>query len=278
VNDTLLTADTDSRPMTASASNGAVGVTGLGLDGVAVKPAEHDLGHVGDLPEEAAVVIDYEGPEHFPGPEALASLAARRSARVTTPVRADGFDPLGDDSTVGAVPDGVGRVLVAGHRAYLDGAERSRAVAPRLQAAAADCADPWIGTEGVERLALVTGHTQFELLSVTTERDLTALRAAGFDGHIAVYAPVVPSADENAVLNAVGAYAARRNSVSRNLPSQAPTDSRVGGEARDVLLSGCHEVALCGEPPAVREQVASLREAGADCVVGYPAVGLDGTV
>lgn len=261
--------------MTASAPDGAVGVTRVGLDGVAVKPAEQDLGRVQEFPAEVTVVVDYEGAEHVPDAGTLSALAGDRTVRVTTPVRADGFDPLGDRSRAADIPETVGRVLVAGHEAYLNPAERSRAVAPRLRAAAVDCADPWVGTEGVERLALATGHTQFELLSGTTGHEVRALRAAGFDGDIAVYAPVVLSDEENRVLNAVGAYAARRNSVTSDLPANAPTDSRAGGGARDVLLAGCREVALCGEPSSVREQVASLRDAGADLVIGYPAGGLE---
>jgi hypothetical protein len=258
-----------------AASGDAPAVGGTTLDGVAVKPAEHDLGRVSDLPEGVDVVLDYEGVEHLPAPATLSSLAARRPVRLTTPVRADGFDPLGDDGRAAALPAGVGRVLVAGHGAYLDAEERRRAVAPRLRAAAADCEDPWIGTEGVERLALATGHTQFELLGPSTERDLRALRAAGFEGEIAVYAPVVLSEAEVEVLGAMGEYAARRDEVAEKLPASAPTDGRVGGPAREALLAACRDVALCGSPPAVRERVEALREAGADRVVGYPARGLD---
>ncbi|MFB6218703.1 MAG: luciferase [Halobacteriaceae archaeon] len=261
--------------MTRSAAEGAA-VVATGLDGVALKPTEHDLDAAADLPAATTVVIDYEGADSLPAPETLAGLAADRPVRVTTPVRANGFDPLGDDSLAAAVPERAGRVLVAGHEAYLDAGERARAVAPRLQAAAADCEDPWVGTEGIERLALATGHTQFELLAPSTERDIRALRAAGFDGEIAVYAPVVLSTDENTVLDALGAYAARRGSVAADLPERAPTDSRVGGGAREALLEGCRNYALCGEPARVRRRVGALADAGADSVVGYPAAGLDG--
>jgi hypothetical protein len=261
--------------MTQPVGEHAVGVRSAGLDGVALKPTEHDLASAADLPADTLVLLDYEGREHLPDRASLAALAADRPVRLTTPVRADGFDPLGDDGLVETVPEQTGRVLVAGHAAYLGPEERSRAVAPRLQAAVAACPDPWVGTEGVERIALAAGGTQFELLSSSTERDLRALRAAGFEGEVAVYAPVVLAAEEAAVLNAVGDYAARRPPVASELPDSAPTDSRTGGQARDVLLEACREYALCGDPTTVRERVETLRAAGADHVVGYPARGID---
>lgn len=261
--------------MSPPASDSVAGLRAARLDGVAVKPTEHDIDRVGPLPEDTTLVVDYEGASHLPEAATLADLADDRPVRVTTPVRADGFDPLGDDSRVEWLPDGVGRVLVAGHRAYLEERERRRAVAPRFRAAAADCAAPWVGTEGVERVALATGQPQFELFSPSTARDLRALRAAGFEGELVVYTPVVLSTDENAVLDAVGAYAARREPVAADLPATAPTNSRAGGPARERLLEGCKEYALCGKPPAVGDQVESLHEAGADEVVGYPARGLD---
>ncbi len=104
-----------------------------GIDGAALKPAECDVSRGSGLPFDT-VVIDYEGREHLPDRETLESLADGRELRLTTPVRADGFDPLGDDSLADRIPAGVRRVLVAGHAAYLDGEERSRAVAPRLGA------------------------------------------------------------------------------------------------------------------------------------------------
>lgn len=260
--------------MTRAASDGATGFTATGLDGVALKPTEHDLGGATELPGEATVVVDYEGADHLPDADTVSGLAADRPVRVTTPVRTDGFDPLGEDGRLDRIPDGVGRVLVAGHDAYLDGHERRRAIAPRLRAAAADCREPWIGTEGIERVALATGLAQFELLSPSTERELQAMRAAGFDGEIVVYAPVVLSEDENTVLDAVGSYAARRDQVAAELPTTAPTNSRAGGQARDALLEGCREYALCGTPMTVREHVEALVGAGADRVIGYPADGL----
>ncbi len=248
-------------------------VAKTGLDAAALKPTECDLSRGAELPFET-VVIDYEGREHLPDRDTLRRLAEHREVRLTTPVRADGFDPLGDDSLVERPPEGVGRVLVAGHAAYLDAEERARALAPRLGAASERAPDAWVGTEGVERIALATGATQFELLSRSTERNLRALRAAGFDGGIAVYAPTVLTDDPDAVLDAVGGYVARRRPVARTLPEGAATDSRAGGRAREVLLAASGDFALVGTPTEVRGQVTALREAGADTVVGYPARGI----
>jgi hypothetical protein len=248
-----------------------------GIDAVAVKPAEHDWRRIADLAESVrTVTVDYEGREHLPDLDGLADLTAGgREVRVTTPVRADGFDPLGDDSLAVDIPDELGRVLVAGHGAYLSEEEASRAVAPRLGAAVEATGDAWVGTEGVERAALATGATQFELLSRATERELRALRAAGFDGEIAVYAPTVLSGEEDEILDAVGDYTARRGPVRRALPEDAATDGTADGRAREVLSKAVRDYALVGEREAVRERVAALREAGADRVVAYPARGLD---
>ncbi len=188
-----------------------------GIDAAALKPAECDVSRAVDLPVDS-VAIDYEGREHFPDAATLEAIAAEKSLYVTTPVRADGFDPLGDDSLLDRIPDRARRLLVAGHGAYLDESEASRAIAPRFGAARKAAPDAWIGTEGVERLALAAGGTQYELLSRSTDRDARALRAAGFDGEIAVYAPTVLTDDEDAVLEAVGAYVSRRRPVARALP------------------------------------------------------------
>ncbi|MEF8779288.1 MAG: luciferase [Haloferacaceae archaeon] len=255
-------------------SGGAAAAVRAGLDAVALKPAECDVRRGLDVPLEA-VAIDYEGPEHVPSASALADLAADRDVRLTTPVRADGYDPLGDDDRLAEIPAGVGRVLVAGHPAYLSETERSRPVAPRFAAARRDAPDAWVGTEGVERLALAAGGTQYELLSRSSERDLAALRAAGFDGEIAVYAPTVLTDREDAVLDAVGAYAARRKPVARALPDGAATDASATGRAREVLSAAVRDYALVGAPETVRDRVDALREAGADVVVGYPARGIE---
>lgn len=245
-----------------------------GIDAVAVKPAEHDLDRVADLPV-GTLAVDFEGREHVPGPDRLRALAASHDVRLTVPVRADGFDPLGNDRVVARLPQAVGRVLVAGNPAYLRGHEQRRAIAPRLRAAAEAAADPWIGTESVERLALAIGGTQFELLSAATRQDVGALRAAGVDAPVAVYAPTVLTDDEDAILDAVGPYAARRRAVTERLPEGVPTDSSITGDARETLLSACRDYALAGDPSVVARRVGELRDAGVDEVVSYPARGLD---
>jgi len=258
----------------ADVSLGAEPLARTGLDGLALKPADHDL-----VAAAPPVAVDYEGREHLPAPGRLRTLAEHSRVYLTAPVRADGFDPLGDDSLYGRVPEGVGLVFVAGNAAYLDAAERSRAVAPRLRAALDRTDDarpaPWVGTEGIERLALATDGVQYDLLSRTTEREMSALRAVGFEGGVAVYAPTVLSTDDDAVLDAVGAYAARRRPVGRALPDGAPTDSTATGRARERLLEACRDYALVGDAATVRGRVKSLRSAGVDTVVGYPARGLD---
>ncbi|WP_135830588.1 DUF7388 family protein [Halorussus halobius] len=245
-----------------------------GLDAAALKPAECDVSRALDLPFET-ITVDYEGREHLPDDDTLARLAREKELRLTTPVRAAGFDPLGDDALDADLPEDVRRVAVAGHPAYLTDDERGKAVAPRLRAAVERDPTAWVGTEGVERAALATGATQFELLSRSTERDLKALRAAGFDGELAVYAPTVLTDDEDAVLDAVGAYAARRGPVARALPEDAATDATASGRAREVLSKAVRDYALVGRPAEVGERVADLKAAGADLVVGYPARGLE---
>ncbi len=264
-------------------------VARAGIDAAAVKPSECDVSRAVDLPVNR-VAIDYEGREHFPDADTLSTLAAATTLYVTTPVRADGFDPLGDDSLLDRIPADARRVLVAGHGAYLDESEAERAVSPRLGAARETAPDAWVGTEGIERVALAAGGTQFELLSRSTERDVRALRAAGFDGEIAVYAPTVLTDDEDAVLDAVGAYVSRRRPVARALPdgdgsgdgvengSEArtqSTDATATGRTREVLSAATRDFALVGSPEAVGERVADLRDAGVDRVVGYPARGIE---
>lgn len=245
-----------------------------GIDAAAIKPAECEVSAAASLPV-GTVTVDFEGRDHLPDPGTLADLAdAVAELRVTVPVRADGFDPLGDDSVLEALPKSVEPVLVAGHPAYLSGVERRRAVAPRIGAAAERASDPWVGTEGIERIALATGATQFSVLSRTTEREFRALRAAGFDGDLAVYAPTVLTDDADAVLDAVGEYVARRAPVRRALPEGARTDAGATGRARDVLLGASEDYALVGSAADVAARVDDLRAAGADHVVGYPARGL----
>ncbi|WP_410765414.1 luciferase [Haloferax sp. DFSO60] len=249
-------------------------VVNAGLDAVALKPKECDVRRALDIPLDI-VAIDYEGRDHLPDQSVLARLAEEKDVRLTTPVRADGFDPLGDDSRFEWLPEGVGRVLVAGHGAYLTEKEQKRAIAPRLREARAVAPDAWVGTEGIERIALAAGGTQYELLSRRTKRDVRALRAAGFDGEIALYAPTVLSDDDDEILDAVGAYVSRRRPVARALPDECETDSDARGRARKILLKASRDFALIGSISDVRKRVDSLRDVGVDIVVGYPARGID---
>ncbi|MDX1748231.1 MAG: luciferase, partial [Halobacteriales archaeon] len=162
----------------------------VGVDAVSVKPSEIALDRPLRLPVDR-VVVDWEGHDHLPDPDILRRLAGRAHVRVTVPVRADGFDPLGDDSQFTTIPDGIAFAFVAGHPAYLSPEERRRSVAPRFGAALDRYPDAWVGTEGVTEVALATGATQFDLLAAGTERRLRALRSAGFAGDIAIYAPTV---------------------------------------------------------------------------------------
>lgn len=244
-----------------------------GLDGVALKPREHDLSRATDLDVDL-LNVDYEGRDAFPERATLRTLATDHDVSVTTPVRADGFDPLGDDSLL-PLPDGIERVLVAGNPAYLTDEERARAVAPRLRAARNAAPDAWVGTEGVERVAMAAGGTQYELLNRTTDREVRALRAAGYEAGFALYAPIVLTEDEDAILDALGSYTARRGPVKGALPEDAATDATATGRAREVLSQAVRDFALVGSIDTVAERVADLKAAGVDSVVGYPARGLD---
>lgn len=244
-----------------------------GIDGIAIKPVEHRLSLAADLGADL-VTVDFEGHEHLPGTAALEQLASERTVRVTVPVRADGFDPLGDDSSLRELPDAVGLVLVAGHPAYLSAEERDRAVGQRLEAAARDATDPWIGTEGIERLALTVGGTQFELLSETTAATVRALRRAGVSVPFAVYAPAVLSTDPDTVLDGVGDYVARRGALGTS-HGASHTDARAAGEFRDRLLAACERYALVGDQSDIADRIARLRDAGVDKVIAYPAAGFD---
>lgn len=244
-----------------------------GIDAIALKPVEHDLERALNLDVET-VVIDYEGRSWFPDREALTRLADRYELFVTTPVRADGFDPLGDDSCVEALPHEANRVLVAGSSAYLTDDEAQRAIAPRLKAAREAAPDAWVGTEAVERVALAVGGTQYELLSRRTESAVAALRTAGFDDEIVVYAPTVLSGDTDEILDAVGGYVSRRGPVGRVLPDDAPTDSNATGRSRELLVRAANEYALIGDVRAIRKRVDALRRVGVGRVVAYPGAGL----
>lgn len=248
-------------------------LTRVGIDAIALKPLEHDVETAPALDAES-IVLDYEGRENLPDGETLTSLAESYDLYVTTPVRADGFDPMGDDSLLESIPEAATRVLVAGNSAYLTERESKRAIAPRLDAARQDASDAWIGTEGIERVALAAGGTQFELLSRDTDREIRALRAAGFDDEIALYAPTVLTDDEDETLDAIGGYVSRRGPVRRALADDAATDSSAEGRTRDVLLRAVTDFALVGDVETVSQRVTELEAAGIDRVVAYPARGL----
>jgi len=246
----------------------------IGVDAVALKPTEHRLDLATELPVNT-LAVDFEGRDAVPDPATLERLADTHDVRVTVPVRADGYDPLGDDSALAALPDEVGRIVVAGNPAYLDEHERSRSITPRLRAAAEASEAHWIGTESVERVALAVGGTQFELLSRSTHADIRALRAAGVEDDVAVYAPTVLTSDTDAILDALGGYVARRQRVRDRLPTDASTTASATGQARETLLAAANEYALVGEASTVAQRVRSLEAAGVDNVVAYPARGLD---
>lgn len=251
----------------------------VGFDAITLKPTECDVSRAPGLAVDT-VAIDYEGREHLPSADVLRALTEHATVYLTTPVRADGFDPLGDNALVDWIPDGVGRVFVAGNPAYLSDEERSRAVAPRLNAALEPPGSgprPWVGTEGIERLALAAGGVQYDLLSQHTREEVRALRSVGYEGSIAVYAPTVLSEDDDEILDAVGGYVARRQVVRRALGTaseserSAPVDRRASGRTRDILLTAARDFALVGDRETVHERITALHNAGVDTVVGYPA-------
>ncbi len=245
-----------------------------GIDAIALKPTEHQL-HRANQASVDILTIDFEGVDNVPPVDTLLDLSATHDVRVTVPVRADGFDPLGEDSLLAAVPDDVDTTLVAGNPAYLAPYERRRAIAPRLLAAVERVDGPWIGTEGIERLALAIGGTQYELLSPGTERTIGMLREAGVTAPFAVYAPTVLTTDEAAILDAVGEYVARREPIREQLQAEAPTDNTATGHTREVLLEAAREYALVGDPTAIEDRIDRLRDTGVETIVSYPADGLD---
>jgi hypothetical protein len=262
----------------------------VGCDAVALKPTECDVSRATGLSVDT-VVIDYEGRDHLPSADTLRTLTEYASVYLTTPVRADGFDPLGDSEMVERIPDGIGRVLVAGNPAYLSDRERRRSIAPRLRAAfdGSFPSTPWVGTEGIERLALATGGVQYDLLSRYTLETVRGLRSVGYDGEIAVYAPTVLSSDDNAVLDALGGYVARRQVVRQALDERGETetgtettlpvtDQRASGRTRDLLLTAARDFALVGDSETVHERITALHDAGVDTVVAYPANGIEAVV
>lgn len=241
-----------------------------GIDALAVKPTKVDITRIDRSPFDE-LLIDYEGTDSLPSLSTLERLAADGAVRQTVPVRATGFDPLGDDRHLQAIGDVTELSLVAGHPAYLDHTERRRAIGPRLGAAMDQFDDCWVGTEGIERLALATDAVQYELLSPTTTSTVASLRAAGMDVEVAVYAPVVPTDDEDVALEALGSYLARRASVAADLKGDQSPGAAVTGSDREVLLDALDGYALWGTTAEIADSIQSLRDAGVTHIVGYHA-------
>ncbi len=242
------------------------------IDAVAVKPAESELTTVLDLDIDR-VIVDYEGNEHIPAAATLAVVADSHDLFVTTPVRVDGYDPLGDDRLLADLPANTTRVLVAGNPAYLTDQELQRAIAPRLKAARKQAPNAWVGTEGIEPLARSIGGTQFEILGPSTATDVRQLRDSGFDGDIAVYAPTVLTTDPDGVLDAIGRYIARRDPVRAAIPEATPVHAAASGRVRETLLKAAPDYALVGDIDTIQRRITTLRDAGVSHIVAYPATG-----
>lgn len=240
------------------------------IDGIAVKPSQGPIVQALHFDTDR-VTIDFEGHDHVPSINSLEELAERKSVRVTVPIRADGFDPLGDDSILQLLPASVGTVLVAGHPAYLQEEERRRAIAPRLRAALETFPNAWVGCEGIEALAKASGATQFLLLSDRTEDDLSELGASGIEDDIAIYAPVVASNNPDYILDAIGDYVARRRPVRATLVNENRTDHTATDPDRTHLIRSAKQYALVGTTKEIDDRITGLKNAGADYVIGYPA-------
>ncbi|MFP4591217.1 MAG: luciferase [Halobacteriales archaeon] len=243
-----------------------------GFDALAVKPATDDLQSVARR-FAGTVVLDFEGRAHLPSPEVVADVARDRPVVVTAPVRADGFDPLGDDELLERYGEVADLAVVAGNGAYLQAHECRRGIATRLSAALDRHSDAWVGTEGIERVALATGATQYELLGRTTAREVRAMRTVGFEGDVVVYAPTVVSDDADVALDALGEYVARRRPVAERLPDGAATDATAVGHARAVLLEAVADYGIVGSAERVATRLEELRDAGVTAIVGLPATG-----
>lgn len=240
----------------------------VGIDAIAIKPESTDVTTLEHL-DASTVVIDFEGLEHVPRPEELAGVARARNCVLSVPVRVDGFDPLGDDSLLETFEETVSFALIAGHPAYLTSRQARRAVAPRLRAALERYPDSWVGTEGLERIAMATGATQYDLLDGSTERSVRAIRAAGFDGDIVVYAPTVVSDEHDHLLDAVGPYVARRKAVADRLADVGTVDANATGRDRAILLEAIDEYSLVGTPERIDRRVRDLDAVGVSEVVAH---------
>lgn len=246
----------------------------LGIDAIAIKPSKVDISTVEQV-STPYLVIDFEGVDHLPRTSTVEALAEDSEVVMTAPIRADGFDPLGDDTLLRSYGDLVTFAFVAGHPAYLNRSEVPRAVAPRLTGALDRFGDALVGTEGIERLALTTGAPQYELLSRSTAAEVRGLRRMGFDGEVFVYAPLAVSEDEDLLLDTLGSYVSRRSVVANRLSDGVPTDRHASGSTREILLDAITEYTIAGSDHEVRKRVDALKRAGIDAVVAHPALGLD---
>lgn len=240
----------------------------VGFDGIAIKPKERSLTSI-EPSQIDRLVFDFEGMEHLPTPMTIQQLAEETEVILTAPVRHDGFDPLGDDDWFTRFEPFAKFAIVAGNRAYLDTVASKRAIAPRIGAARTRFPDAWIGTEGIERLALATGATQYELLSGGSEQVINGLRAAGFEGTIAIYAPTMITEDRTAALNQLAGYLKRRKPVARVIEAQAGNVEETG-EVLDRVLD---QYALVGPPATIEQRIVELKTAGADLLIAYPVGG-----
>lgn len=235
-----------------------------GFDGIALKPTTQPPDSV-DPTAVDSLVIDFEGDDSLPSPDAVAETAAHTTVVVTTPVRSDGFDPLGDDRLFAAYAPHARFALVAGNGAYLHPHERRRAIAPRLAEAIERYPDALVGTEGIERIALATGAAQFELLGPRTASLIRGLRAAGFTGDIAVYTPAAVTDDRQAAIDWLSGYLRRRRPVQRALDNAGDSS-----DEQRVLDQALDNFALVGDTATVNRRIDSLKAVGATAVIGHP--------
>lgn len=247
-------------------------IEAVGFDALAVKPSHTDPSRVKSSPFDR-FIIDFEGTEHYPSVSLIRELQASTNVRLTIPVRVDGFDPLGNRDYLDVLPQETKVVLVAGNPAYLSQAELNRRIAPRIGEVASEFTDVWVGTEGIPLIALATDATQFFLLSPESRNTVKAIRSAGYEGTIAVYAPTVISDDRNTILDAIGPYTARRDRVRRELKHPDSITDLDSGD-RKVLLRAIQEFALTGSVPEINEQIQSLKNQGIDTVVSYLPTGI----
>ncbi|MFB6254804.1 MAG: luciferase [Halobacteriaceae archaeon] len=244
----------------------------LELDGIAIKPSETDISHLSNSPFDQ-IIIDYEGMDVLPDRREIEELADEKTVHLTTPVRASSFDPIADRGSRMKVPSTINRIFVAGNPKYLTESEQNKTIQPRIVTATDRHPFAWVGTEGIERIALATGNPQFELLSPTTESNILHLRACGVEVDINVYAPAVIDSSKDRILDTLGEYVARRSEVRKALPANSSLDGSATGKTRRILLQAINNYALVGDVDAINQQITKLYEIGVSNVIIYPAGG-----